>query len=160
MERRNRSNSPEEIARGSERTRERMETVRGSRSPEITNPKRSKGKKKIKLLREKPPSRTIMSGKRKQRIAKAEFDVMVAHLKAESGLVLERVNEKNQTASEGDEQPARWRNDQKTYQQNYYKRNLKQPYTSNCCGRATSSKSNLSKPKKRNVCNRKKTVPL
>ena len=44
LETRSRSNSPQEIARGSEWTREQMETR--SRSPESTNTKSSRGKKK------------------------------------------------------------------------------------------------------------------
>ena len=91
----------------------------------------------------------FINGNRKQRITNDEFDVMVELMKAENDLVLQRMNEK---VSESDDQLLRWKDDQKTYHQNYYNKNLKQPYTCEDCGRTISSKSN--------VCNKKQNPPL
>ena len=99
----------------------------------------------------------FINGNRKQRITNDEFDVMVELMKAENDLVLQRMNEK---VSESDDQLLRWKDDQKTYHQNYYNKNLKQPYTCEDCGRTISSKSNLSKHKKSNVCNKNKNPPF
>ena len=99
----------------------------------------------------------FINGNRKQRITNDEFDVMVELMKAENDLVLQRMNEK---VSESDDQLLRWKDDQKTYHQNYYNKNLKQPYTCEDCGRTISSKSNLSKHKKSNVCNKNKKPPF
>ena len=52
--------------------------------------------------------------------------MMVELMKAENGLVLQMISEQNQTSSDGNEQPVRWRDDQKNYHQNYYNNNLKQ----------------------------------
>ena len=97
----------------------------------------------------------FINGNRKQRITNDEFDVMVELMKVENDLVLQRMSEK---VSESDDQLMRWKDDQKTYHQNYYNKNLKQPYTCEDC--AISSKSNLSKHKKSNVCNKNKNPPL
>ena len=138
LEARSRSNSPQEIARGSEWTREQMETRSRSRSPESTNTKSSRGKKKkYNYLKRKRDNRVNMSGifingNRKQIITNYEFDVMVEHMKAENDLVLQRMSEK---VRESDDQLMRWKDDQKTYHQNYYNKNLKQPYTCEDCGR-------------------------
>ena len=78
-------------------------------------------------------------------------------MKAENDLVLQRMSEK---VSESDDQLMRWKDDQKTYHQNYYNKNLKQPYTCEDSGRTISSKPNLSKHKKSNVCNKNKTPPF
>ena len=86
--------------------------------------------------------------------------MVVGPLKAENDLALKRISEQNQSSREDSEQPVRWRDDQKTYHHNYYSKNLKQSYTCEDCGRTISSKSNLSKHKKSNVCNRKKNVLL
>ena len=63
----------------------------------------------------------FINGNRKQRITNDEFDVMVELMKAENDLVLQRMSEK---VSESDDQLLRWKDDQKTYHQNYYNKNL------------------------------------
>ena len=102
----------------------------------------------------------FINDNRKQRITNDEFDMMVELMKAENDLVLQRISEQKQSSSEDSEQPVRWKDDQKTYHQNYYSKHLKQSYTCEDCGKTISSKSNLSKHKKSNVCNRKKNAPL
>ena len=92
----------------------------------------------------------FINGNSKQRITNDEFDMMVEQ--AENDLVLQMISEQNQTSSDGNEQPVRWRDDQKNYHQNYYNNNLKQSYTCEDCGRTISSKSNLSKHKKSKIC--------
>ena len=94
----------------------------------------------------------FINGNSKQRITNDEFDMMVELMKAENDLVLQMISEQNQTSSDGNEQPVRWRDDQKNYHQNYYNSNLKQSYTCKDCGRTISSKSNLSKHKKSKIC--------
>ena len=81
----------------------------------------------------------FINGNGKQRMANDEFDIMENDL--------QRISEQNQSSSEDSEQPVRWKDDQKTYHQNYYIKNLKQSYTCEDCGRTISSKSNLSKHK-------------
>ena len=94
----------------------------------------------------------FINGNSKQRITNDEFDMMVELMKAENDLVLQMISEQNQTSSDGNEQPVRWRDDQKNYHQNYYNNNLKQSYTCEDCGRTISNKSNLSKHKKSKIC--------
>ena len=64
----------------------------------------------------------FINGNRKQIITNDEFDVMVELMKAENDLVLQRMSEK---VSESDDQLLRWKDDQKTYHQNYFNKNLK-----------------------------------
>ena len=94
----------------------------------------------------------FINGNSKQRITNDQFDMMVELMKAENDLVLQMISEQNQTSSDGNEQPVRWRDDQKNYRQNYYNNNLKQSYTCEDCGRTISSTSNLSKHKKSKIC--------
>ena len=125
-----------------------METRSRSRSPESINTKSSQGKKK----KYSKMTGIFINGNSKQRITNDEFDMMVELMKAENDLVLQMISEQNQTSSDGNEQPVRWRDDQKNYHQNYYNNNLKQSYTCEDCGRTISSKSNLSKHKKSKIC--------
>ena len=94
----------------------------------------------------------FIDGNRKHIITNSEFDSMVELIKAENDLVLQRISEQNQSSSDDSEQPVRWRDNQKTYHHNYYNRNLKQSYTCEDCGRTISSKSNVSKHKKSDMC--------
>ena len=69
------------------------------------------------------------NGNRKQRITNDELDMMVELTQAKNDLVLQRISEQNQLSSEDSEKPVRWKDDRKTYHQNYYYETLKQSDT-------------------------------
>ena len=120
--------------------------------------------KKLKLLKEKSPYRIrytiimpcyfVMDGV-KQEMGDEFFDDMMNELEQVKALTRANAN------------PSRW-NDDGTYDKKpldpnyvckYYQKNLKEPFVCPDCGRTISSKSNLSKHRKTNVCKRHQQPP-
>ena len=103
----------------------------------------------------------FVNGSKKHQISSDEFDMLLELIQAEDAYVKQRLeNSGGNTSSEEmpDNYKPDWKTEPKKYYQKYYKENLKQPYTCEDCGRIISSKSNLSKHKKSNVCKRRREV--